>query len=140
MDECLKFLSSGFELFSSDVSSSKGHGLVVLRLCNEIIRRCPKSTSSDQIGFVLIILSKLFPLGERSGVNLRGDLNIDNVTFFEELADSSSDNKKILGTTFNFYREFWRLQQSYLHPTTLLQKAEWNFFIKVCSFIFNNPK
>lgn len=134
MEECLNFLSSGFELFSKDVSSSKGHGLVVLRLCNEMIRRCPKSSSSDQIGFVLIVLSKLFPLGERSGVNLRGDLNIDNVTLFEELDDGHLNDDKIFGTTFRFYREFWRLQNNYLHPTMVLQKMEWRSFVEVCSF------
>lgn len=64
---------------------SKGKGLTLLRLCNDVIRRLSKPTRSHTIfaGRVLSLLSAVLPLGERSGVNLRGDFNVDNKTVWE---------------------------------------------------------
>lgn len=120
--DVLKFLASNFDVLSTDISSAKGHGLIILRMCNEMIRRSPKSTSSDRVGDVLIILSKLFPLGERSGVNLRGDLNTENITAieYEDASELSSD----------FYAQFWKLQEHLLQPVKVIQ-SNWNDFISV---------
>lgn len=64
------------------MSSTKGKGLVLLRTCNEILRRTSKSNGSTFCGEISLFLSKSFPSAERSGVNLKGDFNIDNVTNF----------------------------------------------------------
>ena len=61
----------------------KGKGLVVLRFCNELLRRLSRTKNSAFCGRVLLFLTSAYPLAERSGNNLRGDFNIDNVTYFE---------------------------------------------------------
>jgi THO complex subunit 1 len=65
-----------------DVEQHKG--LTLLRICNELSRRAPKSTHSVLRGRISIFLTMVFPLTDRSGVNLRGDYNTANVTYFEE--------------------------------------------------------
>jgi THO complex subunit 1 len=48
------------------------------------MRRLAKSKHTVFCGRILVYLANVFPLSERSGVNLRGDFNVDNVTFYEE--------------------------------------------------------
>ena len=53
----------------------KGKALVLLRTLNELLRRLSKmgERNTEFCGRILIFLSQAFPLGERSGVNLRGE-------------------------------------------------------------------
>ncbi|KAF8628277.1 hypothetical protein AX15_004041 [Amanita polypyramis BW_CC] len=52
----------------------KGKALVLLRTLNDLLRRLSKMGSTTIFcGRILTFLSEVFPLGERSGVNLRGE-------------------------------------------------------------------
>lgn len=52
----------------------KGKALVLLRTLNDLLRRLSKTGSTTIFcGRILTFLSRVFPLGERSGVNLRGE-------------------------------------------------------------------
>ena len=52
----------------------KGKALVLLRTLNDLLRRLSKMGSTTIFcGRILTFLSSVFPLGERSGVNLRGE-------------------------------------------------------------------
>lgn len=51
----------------------KGKALVMLRTLNELLRRLSKTEQTTFCGRILTFLSGVFPLGERSGVNLRGE-------------------------------------------------------------------
>ncbi|KAF7792534.1 hypothetical protein EIP86_003575 [Pleurotus ostreatoroseus] len=52
----------------------KGKSLVLLRALNDLLRRLSKMGSTTLFcGRILTFLSQVFPLGERSGVNLRGE-------------------------------------------------------------------
>lgn len=59
----------------------KGKGLVLLRMCNELLRRLSKEINTVFCGRILMFLANSFPLGERSGVNLRGDFNTNAIHF-----------------------------------------------------------
>jgi hypothetical protein len=53
---------------------SKGKALVLLRTLNDLLRRLSKTGGTTLLcGRILTFLSGVFPLGERSGVNLRGE-------------------------------------------------------------------
>lgn len=82
------FIESRADQLTAGLVPSKGKGLTLLRLCNDVIRRLSKPTRSHTIfaGRVLSLLSAVLPLGERSGVNLRGDFNVDNKTVWEQVA------------------------------------------------------
>lgn len=54
-------------------------------MCNDLLRRLskPNPVHTRFAGRVLSLLARVFPLGERSGVNLRGDFNVENRTIIE---------------------------------------------------------
>ena len=80
---------------------SKGKGLTLLRLSNDLIRRLSRPTRQHTVfvGRVLSLLSSVLPLGERSGVNLRGDFNVDNKTVWEEEAPDATIDESVTEET-----------------------------------------
>ncbi|TKX26344.1 hypothetical protein C1H76_1306 [Elsinoe australis] len=64
--------------------------LIILRTCNELLRRLSRAEDATFCGRVFFFLFQIFPLGEQSSVNLRGEFHTDNITIFEENADSGS--------------------------------------------------
>ncbi|RPA96480.1 hypothetical protein L873DRAFT_1811344 [Choiromyces venosus 120613-1] len=84
--ECLfQYLESRIDRVTAGVEGGKGKALILLRLCNELLKRLSKTEDTIFCGRILIFLSKSFPIGERSGVNLRGDFNVDNVTVYDDI-------------------------------------------------------
>ena len=71
--------------------SGRGKGLIILRLLNDLLRRLSKSTHTVLCGRILMFLANIFPIGERSGVNLRGEYNKENVTTFEDPEEVEAD-------------------------------------------------
>lgn len=137
-----ELLESKAPRLTQNISSSKGRGLVLLRLCNELIRRLSKTQHAGICGRLLLLLSKSFPSAERSGVNLRGDLNIDNVTTIEPATDGMTTynlNNIIANLTSGqdvqvedaFYTAFWKLQFFMLHPVQSLMSENWPFVTKI---------
>lgn len=59
--------------------------LVILRSCNELLRRLSRAEDTAFCGRVYIFMFQSFPLGHKSSVNLRGEYHVDNVTTFDEL-------------------------------------------------------
>ena len=57
-----------------DMVPQKGKALVLLRALNDLLRRLSKTGNTTTFcGRISTFLSSVFPLGERSGVNLRGE-------------------------------------------------------------------
>ncbi|KAF9328985.1 hypothetical protein BGZ91_000749 [Linnemannia elongata] len=77
------YLESRVDIFTSGIASTKGKGLSFLRICNELLRRLSKAKNTVLCGRILMLLSSVFPITERSGVNLKGEFNTDNVTLVE---------------------------------------------------------
>ena len=58
--------------------------LIILRACNELLRRLSRAEDTVFCGRVFIFLFQSFPLGDRSSVNLRGEYHVENVTMFDK--------------------------------------------------------
>ncbi|KAL8953932.1 MAG: hypothetical protein Q9222_000219 [Ikaeria aurantiellina] len=65
--------------------------LIILRACNELLRRLSRAEDTVFCGRVFIFMFQSFPLGDRSSVNLRGEYHVENVTVFENTPDDQSD-------------------------------------------------
>ena len=65
--------------------------LVVLRCCNELLRRLSRAEETVFCGRVFIFLFQSFPLGDKSSVNLRGEFHVENVTDFDPTRIKSED-------------------------------------------------
>ena len=57
--------------------------LVILRCCNELLRRLSRAEDTVFCGRVFIYLFQSFDLGDKSSVNLRGEFHVENVTTFD---------------------------------------------------------
>ncbi|RDW32660.1 THO complex, subunit THOC1 [Yarrowia lipolytica] len=64
-------------------SGRKAPGTTLIRLANALLRRVSKSRDAVFAGEILIFLSRAFPLSERSGLNQKGEFNVENITVFE---------------------------------------------------------
>lgn len=58
--------------------------MVILRCCNELLRRLSRAEDAVFCGRVFIFLFQSFPLGDKSSVNTKGDFNVENVTAFDD--------------------------------------------------------
>ncbi|KAM6498573.1 THO complex subunit 1 transcription elongation factor domain containing protein [Amanita muscaria] len=115
----------------------KGKALVLLRTLNDLLRRLSKMGSTTMFcGRILTFLSGVFPLGERSGVNLRGeygptwegvvDTNKSRKKGEREVKESHGDKMQVDSETSQskeeFYQTFWSLQFSFSKPPLFAQK------------------
>ncbi|KAJ5935613.1 hypothetical protein N7466_005160 [Penicillium verhagenii] len=67
----------------------KQKNLIILRSCNELLRRLSRAEDTVFCGRVFIFLFQSFPLGDKSSVNLRGEFHTENVTTFDDIAAKS---------------------------------------------------
>lgn len=87
-----------FALLIQPQISSQNKSLVILRLCNELLRRLSRAEDPVFCGRVYIFMFQSFPLGDKSSVNLRGNFHVENVTTFEEFlneANASEDRMQV---------------------------------------------
>ncbi|OJD18116.1 hypothetical protein AJ78_01834 [Emergomyces pasteurianus Ep9510] len=74
----------------------KQKSLIILRSCNELLRRLSRAEDTVFCGRVFIFLFQSFPLGDRSSVNLRGEFHTENVTIFDELPKAQEDSETLM--------------------------------------------
>ncbi|PNY27213.1 THO complex subunit 1 [Tolypocladium capitatum] len=138
----------------------KQKNLVILRSCNELLRRLSRAEDTAFCGRVFIFLFQSFPLGDRSSVNLRGEYHVENITSFETNAveeeskmdvdgqaptsrESMDPRAVAKGVSFysknsqqksigpdSLYPLFWSLQESFSQPLKLFDPAHFNKFKK----------
>lgn len=65
------------------VKHFKQKQLVILRTCNELLRRLSRALDPAFCGRVFIFMFQSFPLGDKSSVNLRGEYHVENVTTYD---------------------------------------------------------
>ncbi|KAF2653256.1 hypothetical protein K491DRAFT_603281 [Lophiostoma macrostomum CBS 122681] len=93
-----KFLETRREAIIANTSKNKD--LVILRFCNELLRRLSRAEDPVFCGRVYVFLFQSFPLGDKSSVNLRGNFHTDNVTTFEDyLKASVAEEEDTVGET-----------------------------------------
>ncbi|KAE8350691.1 THO complex subunit 1 transcription elongation factor-domain-containing protein [Aspergillus coremiiformis] len=73
----------------------KQKSLIILRSCNELLRRLSRAEDTVFCGRVFIFLFQSFPLGDKSAVNLRGEYHTENVTTYDEIpkADTKMEDE-----------------------------------------------
>ena len=105
--------------------STRGNGVILLGLCNELLRKLSPIQHSGIRGRILKFMDSVFPLVDRSGINLKGLSNTDNITEYEgrnevdDLLKPFADAKtfdqllnfeEVEKDPSLFYPLFWRLQ------------------------------
>lgn len=67
--------------------------LVILRSCNELLRRLSRAEDTAFCGRVFIFMFQSFPLGDKSSVNLRGEYHIENVTAYDHTEPEAEESQ-----------------------------------------------
>jgi THO complex subunit 1 len=113
-----------------DIKRNTKSKLALLRIANSLLRRLSHNNDTEFCGRIVMFLAYVYPLNERSGVNLKGEVNTSNNTEYEEEEDfdieedddstsatsdksESNTNDEELSTTidYNLYRQFWDVQR-----------------------------
>jgi THO complex subunit 1 len=87
------YLESRREKITAKHFSQKN--LVILRSCNELLRRLSRAEDTAFCGRVFIFMFQSFPLGDRSSVNLRGEYHTENVTIFDTLPPKELESEEM---------------------------------------------
>ena len=118
----------------------------LIRTCNRVLKNISSNdnvTTTTFAGDVMMLLSKVFPLSERSAVNVLGAFHTNSAVAYESLEEWSKqgggssksnesnsngsntsstadgkNNESIL--SYNFYAIFWNMQRYFADPQTLL--------------------
>ncbi len=63
-------------------------------MCNDLLRRLSKSQNTLFCGRIQLFLARLFPLSEKSGLNLMSQFNLDNFTIYNPKAEEYNKSRK----------------------------------------------
>ncbi|KAI0168459.1 nuclear matrix protein [Pestalotiopsis sp. NC0098] len=83
------YLESRRERLIKDLNNMQG--LIILRTCNELLRRLSRAEDISFSGRVFIFMFQSFPMGDKGTVNLRGSYHTENVTTWEQLPTAPGD-------------------------------------------------
>uniref|UniRef100_A0A668A981 THO complex 1 n=1 Tax=Myripristis murdjan TaxID=586833 RepID=A0A668A981_9TELE len=151
LDQCdriFSFVEENVSTWKSNSFYTAGKNYL-LRMCNDLLRRLSKSQNTVFCGRIQLFLARLFPLSEKSGLNLQSQFNLDNITVFNKNEQESTLGQKELNLTssvklylslnfafssipidYNLYRKFWTLQDYFRNPVQCYDKFSWMTFLK----------
>ncbi|XP_078319273.1 THO complex subunit 1-like [Crassostrea virginica] len=128
----------------------------LLRMCNDLLRRLSKSQNTVFCGRIQLFLSRLFPLSEKSALNLMSQFNLENITVYSTKSDEiktkshdisddvmeveEGEMEDLTGSTpvdYNLYRRFWALQDYFRKPTQCYDKVPWKAFQQNADVVLN---
>lgn len=118
---------------------------MVLRACNELLRRLSRAEEAVFCGRIFMFLFQGFPLGERSSVNPKGEFHKENITAYESVPSpepqdaaqaASQRDVEMAGVSNNsppdakektpghttllgedeLYPIFWKMQEAFSNP------------------------
>ncbi|KAM8838213.1 THO complex subunit 1 [Synchiropus picturatus] len=157
LDQCdviFSFVEDNVSTWKSSSFYTAGKNYL-LRMCNDLLRRLSKSQNTVFCGRIQLFLARLFPLSEKSGLNLQSQFNLENVTVFNKneqestLGQKSTEEKEegmdveegemweeeapapcSIPIDYNLYRKFWTLQDYFRNPVQCYDKFSWMTFLK----------
>ncbi|XP_047445215.1 THO complex subunit 1 [Mugil cephalus] len=153
-DKIFTFVEENVSTWKSSSFYTAGKNYL-LRMCNDLLRRLSKSQNTVFCGRIQLFLARLFPLSEKSGLNLQSQFNLDNITVFNKneqestLGQKHTDEKEegmeveegemgeddapapcSIPIDYNLYRKFWTLQDYFRNPLQCYDKFSWMTFLK----------
>ena len=96
-----------------DLTQIEDRKLSLLKIKNIVLKRLSSSLDTKFRGKVQLLLSEIFKLSERSGVNLKGFYS-NNSTLTIQTNEINKDNKNEIN--ISFYKQFWILQRFLANP------------------------
>ncbi|XVF32577.1 hypothetical protein REPUB_Repub17cG0094000 [Reevesia pubescens] len=129
--DVFRYIESKQDILGKQELFARGK-LVMLRTCNQLLRRLSKANDVVFCGRILMFLAHFFPLSERSAVNIKGVFNTSNETKYEK------DPPEGISVDFNFYKTFWSLQEYFCNPASLsTAPIKWQKFTSSLMVVLN---
>lgn len=116
-----------------------GSKYCLIRMCNRLLKNLSVDAHDDQVGGaefageISMMLASVFPLSERSAVNVLGAFHVDNIVKFETFEEWMASNNdksggnsvtaKKIALNYDFYSKFWGLQNFFTNPKDLIPKG-----------------
>eukprot|EP00111_Clytia_hemisphaerica_P024541 TCONS_00072358-protein len=120
----------------------------LLRMCNDILRRLSKSLNTIFCGRIQLFLACLFPVEEKSALNIMSQFHTENLTVYKKnkeefnmealLDDNDTDIPEVASPIdFNLYYRFWFLQDFFRQPNQCFKPEGWKKFKNYVTEILN---
>jgi THO complex subunit 1 len=103
----------------------------LLKICNGILKKLSQTHDTQFRGRIQLLISCIFPISERSGVNVNGGYNTGNQTTIE--AKSSQPSQE-----YDFYHNFWTLQKYISNPFLVITYSRFSKSRKALKTIYRN--
>ena len=114
----------------------------MLRMCNDLLRRLSASQNTVFCGRIQLFLARLFPLNEKSALNLMSNFNLENITVYAETPSATGENgSEKMDTSlkasctfsdgvvdYNLYEKLWSMQDFLRSPTLCFESKQWEAF------------
>jgi THO complex subunit 1 len=142
-EQAFSFVEGKLEEWRSPLLLTTGKNYL-LRMCNNLLRRLSTLRNTVFCGRIQLFLAQLFPLDEKSALNIMGAFNLDNVTIFgtdDEIneenfsshitsrADDSSGTDATTAVDYALYKKFWGLQDFFRNPNQCYERKNWLSFV-----------
>lgn len=143
-EEVFSFVETQVATWTTPEFYSSGK-ILLLRMCNDLLRRLSSAQNTVFCGRIQLFLARLFPLSEKSALNLMSHFNLENVTTFnksagmkmEDGADVPSDDQDAMDIDnddelepsapidYNLYQKLWPLQDFFRNPLQCYTSDQW---------------
>jgi len=100
----------------------------LLRNCNDLLRRLSQSQNNVFCGRIHIFLTRIFPISEKSALNLNSNFNLDNETDYTRIEDDETENRDL-------YNSLWSVQDYFRNPLQLYEPVKFAEFEKAVNTI-----
>jgi THO complex subunit 1 len=82
-ERVFEYMESRSPQLCQNIVPGRGKSLVLLKICNGLLKRLSRTEQTVFCGKILTFLSKTFSISERSAINIAGSFNLENVTKYE---------------------------------------------------------
>ena len=106
--------------------------LWLLRVANNLLKRLSTTQNSFFCGRISLFLARIFPLSEKSALNLAKKRNLSNVTTFNSeevfnefanMNDNINEEEPASKISYDCYSNFWKLQHEFLRDPSKILKG-----------------
>ncbi|ELR14255.1 uncharacterized protein ACA1_327400 [Acanthamoeba castellanii str. Neff] len=123
IEECQQFFAlledRADQLSRAIIGDSRANN-TLLRALSEVRKRLSRTNDLVFAGRILMFMAYAFPLSDKSGVNLKGEANVANVTTMDKepspALEETPEDKSEPPVDWTFYQMFWGLQSYFLNP------------------------
>ncbi len=120
--------------------------ILLLRMCNDLLRRLSSAQNTVFCGRIQLFLAQLFPLSEKSALNLTSHFNLENITTYNkeagkkeskdgeeedeamEVDSSAAEAHSDPPIDYNLYHKLWSIQDAFRQPTQAFSPDFWKLF------------